>query len=395
MDTKTSFIQPAQRIASFKPYYFAQLSQQLAALRAKGMDIIRLDMGSPDLPPKDFITDVLVANVRRPDVHGYSPMGGTIEFKRACTEYYQRRFEVDLDPQKETLALIGSKEGLFHLSQVLLNPGDVAMVPDPGYPVYSAGGIIAGAEIYSIPLLEENQYLPDLNAIPEDIARRARLMWLNYPNNPTGAVAPYSFFEEAVEFARKHKIVIAHDAPYVDIGFDGYRAPSMLEVPGARDMVIEFNSLSKTYNMAGWRIGMAVGNAQIISYLHTMKSQIDSSNFEPLLIAGAAALTGDQSWIQERNLIYKKRRDIIVSGLRQAGFQVEAPPAAIYVWAHLPEGETDSNDFCTRLLDNTGVSMTPGVVYGKNGEGYLRISLGTATDQVEEAMNRLVAWRNK
>jgi LL-diaminopimelate aminotransferase len=322
-------------------------------------------------------------------------MGGTAEFKRACAEYYRHRFEVDLDPQKEVLALLGSKEGLFNLCQVLLNPGDVALVPDPGYPVYSAGGIIAGAEIVNMPLLEENNYLPDLKAIPEDAARRAKLMWIDYPNNPTGAVAPLSFFEEVVEYANKYQIVIAHDAPYVDVCFDGYRAPSLMEVPGAKEIAIEFNSLSKTYNMAGWRIGMAVGNAQIISYLHTMKSQIDSSNFEPLLIAGAAALTGDQTWTAERNNVYKKRRDIIVSGLRQAGFSVQSPPAAIYVWARLPQGEHDSTDFCTRLLDETGVSTTPGVVYGQNGEGYLRISLGTPTDRVEEAMNRLIAWVKK
>lgn len=395
MDNKTSFIQPANRIASFKPYFFAQLTQRLAALRAQGVDIIRLDMGSPDLPPTDFITDVLVDNVRRPDVHGYSTMGGTAEFKRAVVEYYRRRFEVDLDPQKETLALLGSKEGLFHLSQVLLNPGDVALVPDPGYPVYSAGGIIAGAEIYFMPLLEKNHYLPDLKSIPEEIAQRAKLMWLDYPNNPTGATAPLAFFEEAVDFARKNQIVVAHDAPYVDICFDGYRAPSMLEVPGAKEVGIEFNSLSKTYNMAGWRIGMAVGNPQVISYLHTMKSQIDSSNFEPLLSAGAAALTGDQAWTADRNLVYKERRDITVAGLRQAGFTVQTPPAAIYVWARLPEGEADSTEFCTRLLEQTGVSTTPGVVYGQSGEGYLRISLGTATDRIAEAMRRLVAWRNQ
>lgn len=395
MKTSTSFIKPADRIASFKPYFFAQLSQRLAALRAGGMNIIRLDMGSPDLPPEDFITETLVENVRRPDVHGYSPMGGSIEFKRACAEYYRRRFEVDLDPQKETLALIGSKEGLFHLSQVLLNPGDLALVPDPGYPVYSAGSIIAGADIFSMPLLEANSYLPDFKAIPEDVARRAKLMWLDYPNNPTGAVAPLSFFEEAVRFAQEYQIVIAHDAPYVDVCFDGYRAPSMMEVPGAKEVGVEFNSLSKTYNMAGWRLGMAVGNAQVISYLHTMKSQIDSSNFEPLLIAGAAALTGDQTWTATRNGVYKKRRDIIVEGLRQAGFRVQPPPAAIYVWAGLPEGETDSIDFCSRLLEQTGVSTTPGVVYGHNGEGYLRISLGTPTNQVEEAMTRLNAWRNQ
>lgn len=390
--TTSSFIQPSDRIASFKPYFFASLTTRLAALRAKGVDIIRLDMGSPDLPPADFITDVLVENVRRPDMHGYSPMGGTPQFRRACADYYKRRFQVDLDPQKEVLALLGSKEGLFHLSQVILNPGDVSLVPDPGYPVYSAGGIIAGAEIYYLPLLPENHFLPDLQAIPPEIIRRAKLLWIDYPNNPTGAIAPLSFFEEAVEFARRNQILVAHDAPYVDVCFDGYQAPSLMQVPGAKEVAIEFNSVSKTYNMAGWRIGMAVGNSLVLSYLHTMKSQIDSSNFEPLLVAGGAAMTGDQTWIGERNAVYQTRRDIIVNALRRAGFYVDLPPAAIYVWARLPEGEKDSTDFCTRMLDETGVSTTPGIVYGKNGEGYLRISLGTPTDKVQEAMDRVVTW---
>jgi len=395
INTTTSFIQPSNRIASFKPYFFAILDRRLAALKARGMDIIRLDMGSPDLPPVDFITDALVGSARRTDTHGYTPMGGTPEFKSACAAYYERRFGVQLDPQKEVLSLIGSKEGLFHLSQVLLNPGDTALVPDPGYPVYSAGATIAGAEVITMPLLREKNFLPDLNAISKEVAQKAKLIWVNYPNNPTGAVAPMTFFEEVVEFAIRNNIFIAHDAPYVDVCFDNYHAPSLLQVPGAKDVAIEINSLSKTYNMAGWRIGMAVGNPQVISYLHTMKSQIDSSNFLPLLKAGAAAMTGDQTWTDDRNATYQERRDIIIEGLRRAGFSVETPPAAIYVWARLPEGENDSTDFCTRLLEKTGVSTTPGVVYGRHGEGYLRISLGTPTARVKEAMDRVVSWCNQ
>ncbi len=392
LGTPKSFIRPADRIASFKPYFFATLNQKLTALKAQGVDIIRLDMGSPDLPPDDFIIDELVKEARKPDVHGYSTMGGTPAFKKACADYYLRRFNVQLDPTKEVLALIGSKEGLFDLSQVLLNPGDISIVPDPGYPVYSASSTIAGGEIYYIPLLEKNQYLPDLQSIPADVARRAKIMWLNYPNNPTGAVAPYSFFEEVVAYAREHEILIAHDAPYVDICFDNYDAPSILQVPGAKDVVVEFNSLSKSYNMAGWRLGMAIGNPEVIRLLNTYKSQVDSSHFEPVTRAGIAALSGDQEWCQERNLIYRQRRDITVNGLRDAGFSVEVPPAAIYVWAKLPQGITDSIDFCTRLLEQTGVSTTPGVVYGQAGEGYLRISLGTPTNRIEEAMRRIVQW---
>ena len=390
--TNSSFIQPARRITSFKPYFFATLNQKFAELKARGVDIIRLDMGSPDLPPPEFITDVLVEAARRPDTHGYTAMGGTPEYKKACAQYYQQRFGVELNPQKEVVALLGSKEGLFHLSQVLLNPGDVALVPDPAYPTYNAGGIIAGAEIFYMPLREENHYLPDLKAIPAEIAQRAKILWLNYPNNPTGAVAPMSFLEEAVDFARRYEIVLAHDAPYVDVCFDGYVAPSVMQIPGAKDIAVEFCSHSKTYNMAGWRLGMVVGNAQVLHYLYTMKSQIDSSHFEPVLRAGAVALTGDQSWMIERNQIYKARRDLIVSAMRQAGFTVQSPPAAIYVWARLPDGLSDSTAFCSRLLDETGVSITPGIVYGQAGEGYVRVSLGTPTHRMEEAMHRLLAW---
>lgn len=392
MTTQTSFIRPADRIASFKPYFFASLVQKINGLKASGMDVIRIDMGSPDLPPADFIVDALEKSARKANTHGYSPNGGTPAFREAIANYYKTRFNVDLDPKTETLQLIGSKEGLFNLSEVLLNPGDVSLVPDPGYPVYSASGIIAGAEVVYLPLSRETGFLPDLDAIPEETARRAKILWLNYPNNPTGAIAPMSFLEKAVAFAKKYEIVLAHDAPYTDVCFDGYRAPSILEIPGAKDVAVEFNSLSKTYNMAGWRLGMAVGNAQVINYLHTFKSQVDSSQFQPILDAGIAALAGDQSWLEERNEIYQHRRDVVLQGLRAAGFTVDTPPAAIYVWAQLPAGEKDSITFCNRLLEETGVSTTPGIVYGQHGEGYLRISLGTATHRIEEAMERITRW---
>jgi len=388
----TSFFPPADRIASFKPYFFASLNQKLAELRAKNVDVIRIDIGSPDLPPADFIIEAMVKAARRPDTHGYTANGGSPAFRQSIAAYYLDRFDVSLDPANETLALVGSKEGLFNLSQVLINPGDVVLVPDPGYPVYSASGIIAGAEVHYLPLLRENGFLPKLDDIGEQILKRAKLLWLNYPNNPTGAIAPLSFFEQAVNFGKEHHIVIAHDAPYADVCFDGYKAPSILQVPGAKEVAVEFNSLSKTYNMAGWRLGMAVGNADVIRYLNTYKSQMDSSHFEAVLQAGIQALTGDQSWIEERNVIYQKRRDIVLTGLRKAGFSVDTPPAAIYIWAHLPEGNNDSINFCNRLLEETGVSTTPGVVYGKFGEGFLRISLGAASEKIEEAVQRIVAW---
>jgi LL-diaminopimelate aminotransferase len=388
-----SFFQPAERIASFKPYFFASLGKKITELKNKGMDIIRIDMGSPDLPPQEFIVDSLVNSARRPDTHGYSPNGGTPAFRQAIVDYYMERFEVELDPQKETLGLIGSKEGLFNLSQVLLNPGDVSLVPDPGYPVYSAGGIIAGARIVPLPLLKENHFLPDLKAIDKADLAKAKILWLNYPNNPTGAVASMEFFEEVVSFAKEHHILVAHDAPYADVTFDGYNAPSILQVPGAKDVVVEFNSLSKTYNMAGWRLGMAVGNAQVIEYLSTYKSQMDTSTFIPVFDAGVTALTADQSWLRGRNETYRQRRDIIVDGLRKAGFALDTPHAAIYVWAQLPDGYKDSMAFCSKMLEEIGVSTTPGIVYGQHGEGFLRVSLGTATPRIEEAVQRIVNWK--
>jgi LL-diaminopimelate aminotransferase len=390
-----NYIQPAHRIAGFKPYFFASLNQKINELKKKGVSIIRLDMGSPDLPPTDEIIDAMVKNARDPHQHGYSAIGGTPQFRQACADYYLKRFGVKLDPVKEVLALVGSKEGVFNLSQVILNPGDVSLVPDPGYPAYREGGKIAGAELYDMPLLPQNGFLPDLDAIPDAVLEKAKILWLNYPNNPTGAVAPLSFFEKAVKFAHQHHILIAHDAPYVDICFGGYAAPSILQVDGAREVAVEFNSLSKTYNMAGWRIGMVLGNSDVVGYLNTYKSQMDSSQFNPLLAAGIFALTSDQEWIQDRNDIYLERRDAVVKGLIASGFQVDSPQAAIYVWAHLPEGYTDSTAFCTRLLEETGVSLTPGVVYGKHGEGFIRISLGTATSDVKIALNRIQDWMKK
>ncbi|NPV57418.1 MAG: aminotransferase class I/II-fold pyridoxal phosphate-dependent enzyme [Anaerolineae bacterium] len=388
-------ITPAARIASFKPYFFATLTQQIAKLRAQGMEVIRIDMGSPDLPPPDFIIDSLIENAKRPDVHGYAPMGGTLAFKQAVAQYYKSRFDVDLDPAHEILGLIGSKEGLFHLSQVLIDQGDTVLVPNPGYPVYRASGIIAGANVYDIPLMKENGFLPDFSSIPADIARRAKILWLNYPNNPTGATAPLRFFQDAIDFGRQYNIIIAHDAPYCDVCYGDYRAPSILQIPGAREVAIEFNSLSKTYNMAGWRLGMAIGNPQVIEYLNTYKSQLDTSHFLAIFEAGITALVGDQSWLVERNQIYAERMQIVLDGLRAVGFEITPPSASIYIWARLPGGLMNSVQFCEQLLLETGVSTTPGSVYGSHGEGYLRISLGTDTPRIREAVSRIQKWMSE
>jgi len=385
-------ITPAQRVSTIKPYFFADLDKTIAKLRRTGMDIIRLDMGSPDLPPEDFIIEALVKAARRPDMHGYGESGGSASLRIAISQYYKKRFDLDLDPEKEILGLIGSKEGIFNLSQVLINPGDLVLLPDPRYPVYCVGAQVAQAETYDMPLIAENDYLPDLDKIPNDIADRAKLMWLNYPNNPTGAVAPYSFFEEAVDFARAHEIVIAHDAPYIDVCFDNYQAPSILQVPGAKDVAIEFNSFSKTYNMAGWRVGIAAGHPDLIRLLQIYKSQLDSSHFKPIMIAAETALLGEQSWITGRNMIYQRRRDITVETLKTLGFTLEIPKASLYVWAKLPETWQDSIEFCNILLHETGVSVTPGVVYGESGAGYIRVSLVTPLERLEEAMKRVKVW---
>jgi LL-diaminopimelate aminotransferase len=394
METTSVQFKPSNRIAGFKPYFFTMLGQRINELKTKGMDVIRMDMGSPDLPPADFIVDALYASAKKPDAHGYMPYAGTMKFRSAVAEYYQKRFQVTLDPATEVLTLIGSKEGLFNLSQVLLNPGDISLVSDPGYPVYFSSAEIAGAEVYSMPLLEKNHYLPDLNAIPSEILKRAKLLWINYPNNPTGAIAPDQFYLDLIQFAKRHGILIAHDAPYSDVCFDGYQAPSILQFPGAKEVAVEFNSLSKTYNMAGWRLGMVVGNPQIIRFLSIYKSQVDTSQFQAIMDAGCVALTGDQTWLEERNDIYQHRRDLVVMGFTQMGFHIDPPKAAIYVWVKLPEG-TDSTAYCARLLDETGVSLTPGVVYGKYGEGYLRVSLATSTDRIQAAMSRVRDWIGK
>jgi LL-diaminopimelate aminotransferase len=388
------FLTPAKRIASFKPYFFAALNDQITALKKKSIDVIRIDIGSPDFPPADFIVNRLVSLARQPGVHGYTQNGGTPSFKQAIAKYYWNRFGVELRPESEILGLLGSKEGLFHLSQVLLDPGDISLVPDPGYPVYQSGGLIAGANIYPLPLLAENNFLPDLDLIPEEVASRAKILWLNYPNNPTGAIASLEFFEKAVAFGRRYGILVAHDAPYVDVCFDGYIAPSILQVAGSKDVCVEFNSLSKTYNMAGWRLGMVTGNPQVLNYLNTYKSQMDSSHFGPMMEAGASAMTEDQGWLEERNDLYQRRRDMVVGALRSVGIEVDPPKAAIYVWAKLPKGVNDSTDFCTKLLQDTGVSTTPGVVYGQHGEGYFRISISTDTQRLKEAMQRLTDWCN-
>lgn len=345
-------------------------------------------MGSPDLPPASFVVAALNRSAQNPANHGYQPFGGTPRYRKAWAEFYGRRFGVELDPQTELVGLLGSKEGIFNLAMAYVNPGDVALVPDPGYAPYTTGATLAGGEVVYMPLKAENNFLPDLQALTPAVLQRAKLMWLNYPNNPTGAVASLEFFGECVALAREWGFLIAHDAPYTEIAFEGYVPPSILQVPGAREVAVEFNSMSKAYNMGGWRVGMACGHAEAIQALSDWKSNVDSGSFQPVLDATVAALTGDQSWLQERNEHYRQRRDLVVAALGAIGFKVAVPQAAIYVWARLPEG-TDERRYAADLLTTVGVSVTPGSVLGPSGAGYIRLSLGTPTERVKEALERI------
>ncbi len=389
MPANPAFYKPASRIESLKPYFFHTLNQKIANLQANGMEIIRLDMGSPDMPPAPFIINALVDAAKEDNTHGYAPYGGTIEFRQAAASYYRSRFGVELDPSREVLGLIGSKEGIFNLTQAVVNPGDWVLVPNPGYPTYQAGSETAGARVHFMPLLEENGFLPDLDAIPADVLKSARVMWINYPNNPTGATASLADMARIIDFGREHGIIIAHDAPYMDVCYDGYQPASILQIKGASEVAIEFNSLSKTYNMAGWRLGMASGNPEIIRHLSLYKTIVDSSSFLPLFSAGAAALTGDQDWLIERNKIYQARRDLVVRELRAMGFIMNIPQAALYVWAKIPKNIQGSMAFCKAILEQTGVSTTPGIVFGEYGEGYLRISLCTPEAEIKKAMEQI------
>jgi len=378
----------ADRVAGLPPYAFAKLGHRLRELAAEGKDIIRLDIGSPDVPPPDFVKEFLVRSMEEPSHHGYGGYYGTPELRSAIATYYERRFGVELDVQSQLCPLIGSKEGIANAALAFVDPGDIVLVPDPGYPTYAMGSLLGGGSPVRVPLLPENDFLPDLEAIPQDVARAARVLWLNYPNNPTGVTAPLEFFERVVAFAKRYDILICHDNPYCDVTFEGYTAPSLLQASGALDVALEFNSLSKTYNMAGWRVGMAVGNATAVEALARTKTNIDSGIFRPIQDAAVVALTGDQSWLVERNGIYLERRDLILDTLQEVGISANRPQASLYIWAQTPEAFT-SAAFATGLLEETGVSIAPGSFFGEHGEGYLRISLGRDTDRIREAMARL------
>ena len=381
-------MKPAARVAQLPPYLFVEVTRKIAEKRARGEDVISLAIGDPDIPTPEHILRSLEEAVRKPANHRYPESDGLPELRQAIARWYRRRFGVVLDPNKEVLPTIGSKEGIAHIAWCYIDPGDIALVPDPGYPVYSVGTMLAGGESHYLPLTRNNGFLPDLDAIPDDVADRAKILWINYPNNPTAAIADLSFFEKVVDFARAHDIAVCHDGPYTEVAYDGYEPVSFLQAPGAIDVGIEFHSLSKSYNMTGWRIGMAVGNAEMIDALMRMKSNVDSGIFQAVQIAAIAALDGPQDAIAEHNRVYQARRDRLVPALREMGLEVDSPKASLYVWAKLPEGVT-SGEFASRLIKSANVVVTPGRGYGEAGEGFIRCSLTVPDDQLDRAIQRL------
>ncbi len=384
----------SHRLGKLPAYLFVEINRKIAEKRARGEDIISFAIGDPDLPTPQHVIDELCQAAQNPDNHRYPETAGLPELREAIAQWYQRRFGVALDPAREVLPLIGSKEGIGHISFCFIDPGDLALVPDPGYPVYSMSTLLAGGEVYPMPLTEENDFLPDFSGIPQEALRRAKILWLNYPNNPTGAVAEPSFFEKAVDFAREHGLSICHDAPYTEVAFDGYSPPSFLQLPGAKDNGIEFHSLSKTYNMTGWRIGMVVGNSEMIDALFRFKSNLDSGIPQAIQYAAIKALTGPQDCITAHNLIYQKRRDKLLAAIRRIGLSARTPKAGFYIWCKVPEGYT-SLGFANELLDKANIAVTPGTGYGAFGEGYVRFSLTLPDERLEEGIERLLSWNNR
>jgi len=378
----------AERLQALPPYLFAELDRRKSALRAKGVDLIDLGVGDPDLPTPKRIVERMREEVLNPRSHRYPSYEGLREFREAVSLWYERRFGVVLDPDHEVLALIGSKEGIAHIPLAFINPGAYSLVPSPGYPVYHAGTIFAGGRSFFMPLMEEQGFLPDLRQVPAEVADAATLLFVNYPNNPTAAVADKDFFAEVVVFARRHSLIVCHDAAYSEICFDNYTPPSFLEVAGAREVGIEFHSLSKTYNMTGWRLGFAVGNREILAGLGKAKTNIDSGVFQAVQRAGIEALTGDQSDVEGMCAVYQRRRDVMVRGLRALGLTVTPPKATFYLWVKVPPGHS-SVSFASRVLDKAGVVLTPGSGFGEAGEGYVRLALTVPEARLEEAAQRL------
>ncbi|MCP2727935.1 aspartate aminotransferase [Limnofasciculus baicalensis] len=382
------WITPAQRLAALPPYVFARLDELKARAREQGLDLIDLGMGNPDGAAPQPVIEAAIAALQNPANHGYPPFEGTASFRRAITNWYRRRYDVDLNPDSEALPLLGSKEGLTHLALAYINPGDLILVPSPSYPPHFRGPLIAGGEIYNLILKPENDWLIDLTAIPEEIAQRAKILYFNYPSNPTTATAPREFFEEIVAFARRYSILLVHDLCYAELAFDGYQPTSLLEIPGGKEIGVEFHTLSKTYNMAGWRVGFVVGNRHIIQGLRTLKTNLDYGIFAALQTAAETALQLPDSHLNEVQGRYIRRRDFLIQGLGELGWNIPKSKATMYLWVPCPPGES-STDFALNVLQKTGVVVTPGNAFGIGGEGYVRISLIAECDRLGEAINRL------
>jgi len=378
----------AKRINQIPPYLFAEIDKKKEELRKKGMDLIDLGIGDPDLPTPQLIIDRLKIAAENPKNHRYPSYEGMIEFRTAVARWYERRFGVKLNPGTEVLSLIGSKEGIAHIPLAFVNPGDYVLVPSPGYPVYRVSTLFAGGTPYFLPLRKENGFLPNFSEIPKQVAEKAKLLFINYPNNPTSAIAEKSFFEEVIAFARRYRMIVCHDAAYSEIAFDGYRPLSFLEVEGAKVLGIEFHSLSKTFNMTGWRIGFAVGNSEIVSGLGRVKTNIDSGLFQAIQEAGTEALNHLDTPLPEIINTYERRRDVLVKGLREIGLEVEKPKATFYLWIQVLRGYT-SAQFSTLLLEQGGIVATPGNGFGEGGEGYIRMALTVNEARLKEAIERL------
>jgi len=375
----------AKRLDNLPPYLFAQIDAIKAQKRAEGVDLIDLGVGDPDLPTPVHIVDALCEAARDPATHHYPDYLGMLDYRKAVAVWYKNRFGITLDPAKQVLALIGSKEGIAHIPEAFVNPGDYVLASDPGYPVYKTSTLFAEGKCYNMPLLEENNFLPDYDAIPKDVVAGAKLMFIGYPNNPTGAVAPMKFFDETVEFAKNNDIIVVHDNAYSEISYDGYKAPSFLQASGAMDIGIETHSLSKTYNMTGWRIGMAVGNANLIGAFGRVKTNIDSGAFDAIQRAAITALTGPQDCVAQACAIYQERRDALVAGLQSLGFKVHVPKATFYVWMKVP----NAVEFTSKMINEAGIVVTPGTGFGPNGEGYVRFAITRPVGRINEAIERM------
>lgn len=381
-------IQMADRVKNLPPYLFAAIDKMKQDAISKGVELIDLSIGDPDIPTPKHIVDAMKIAVEKPAHHRYPSYEGMFSYREAVAGWYKQRFNVILDPETEVLSLIGSKEGIGHIPLAFVNPGDVVLVPSPGYPVYPVGTMFAGGEAYIMPLKEENGFLPDFKAIPGDILKRAKLMFLNYPNNPTATVASDGFFKKAIELAEKYNIIICHDAAYSEVYYDNEKPISFLNVEGAKNVGIEFHSLSKTYNMTGWRIGFAVGNKDVIAGLGKIKTNLDSGVFQAIQEASIVALKTEDSILSEIRKTYQERRDALYEGLKGLGLQINKPKATFYIWAKVPQG-FDSTKFVAHLLENAGVLGTPGVGFGAPGEGYIRFALTQSVDRIKEAVERI------